>query len=267
VVRAIRGAVSRFADADGFFLSAGLAFFFLVTLIPIVLLGASIVGFVLSSSRLEDLLVGQLASNFPVYRREIHAALHRIMETRRISGMLGMVTLLLFATPLFSAARHVLDHVLGVRTDAHFIRRVFVDMGLVLLFCLLLFLGTAVTWVYHWLLVVVLEPAGMPGPWMARAGTALSVALSAALFFLAYRYVPHRRLRSRSAMAGALVGALLWEVAKQLFRLYIREIGVYDQIYGALGVLVAVVMFIFYSAVVFVFAAAYAAALDAPRRR
>jgi membrane protein len=68
-------------------------------------------------------------------------------------------------------------------------------------------------------------------------------------------------------MAGALTGAILWEVAKQLFRFYIRQIGLYDQIYGTLGILVAVVMFIFYSAVVFVFAAAYAAALDAHRRR
>jgi membrane protein len=225
------------------------------------------VGFVLSSSRAEDMLVGQLASNFPVYRREIHGALHRIVETRRMSGVLGTVTLLLFATPLFSAARHVLDHVIGVRTDAHFIRRVFVDMGLVLLFCVLLFLGTVVTWIYQWLLVVVLEPAGMPGAWVGAAGTGLSVALSAALFLLAYRYVPHRRLRWRSAMAGALTGAILWEVAKQLFRFYIRQIGLYDQIYGTLGILVAVVMFIFYSAVVFVFAAAYAAALDAHRRR
>jgi uncharacterized BrkB/YihY/UPF0761 family membrane protein len=55
-------------------------------------------------------------------------------------------------------------------------------------------------------------------------------------------------------------------VAKQLFRFYIREVGVYDQIYGALGVLVAFVMFVYYSAIVFVLAAAYAATLDTRRR-
>jgi len=41
---------------------------------------------------------------------------------------------------------------------------------------------------------------------------------------------------------------------------------VYDQIYGPLGVLVAFVMFTYYSAIVFVFAAAYAAERDARRR-
>jgi uncharacterized BrkB/YihY/UPF0761 family membrane protein len=43
-------------------------------------------------------------------------------------------------------------------------------------------------------------------------------------------------------------------------------VGLYDQIYGPLGVLVAFVMFVYYSAVVFVLGAAYVAVLDARRR-
>jgi membrane protein len=267
VFTGIRGALSRFSEADGFFLSAGLAFFFLVTLIPIILLTVSTVGFVLSTSRAEEMIIGQLAANFPVYRREVMSALRRIVETRGLSGLLGTVTLLFFATPLFSAARHVLDMVTGVKADVHFIRRVFADMALVVLLCVLLFLATVVAWFYHWFLVVVLQPAGMPGEWMGTAGTLLSIALSASLFYLAYRYVPHRPLSPGAAVAGAAMATVLWEIAKQLFRLYIRRIGLYDQIYGTLGVLVAVVMFTYYSAIVFVFAGAYAAALDARRPR
>ena len=64
-------------------------------------------------------------------------------------------------------------------------------------------------------------------------------------------------------MTGAMLAGLLWEAAKQLFRLYVQEIGVYDEIYGPLGVLAAFVMFVYYSAVVFVFSGAFVAALDA----
>ena len=73
-------------------------------------------------------------------------------------------------------------------------------------------------------------------------------------------------MRVEAALAGAILASGLWEVAKQLFRLYIRKMGVYDQIYGPLAVLVAFVMFVYYSAIVFVFAAAYAATLDTRRR-
>ncbi len=265
--RALRGAFSRFQAADGFFLSAGLAFFFLVTLIPLVLIGVSMVGFVLSTRQAEELVIGQLARNFPVYRRDIALTLLRIVETRRMSGALGMVTLVFFATPLFSASRLVLDRLIGVRADASFIRHVFVDMGLVLLLCTLLFLATVVTWVYQWVLVFVLQPVGMPSNWMSAASAALSLAFAVGLFYLAYRFVPHHRLRPRAAFAGAVAGALLWEMAKQLFRLYISRVGLYDQIYGTLGVLVAFVMFVYYSAIVFAFGGAYAASLDARRPR
>src|SRR4030095_1465803 len=101
----------------------------------------------------------------------------------------GMVTLLFFATPLFSASRLVLDRIIGVRGGESFLRRVFVDMGLVLALCVLLFLATVVTWIYQLLLVFVLQPAGMPTDWMNAASTALSVAFAVGLFYLAYRYV------------------------------------------------------------------------------
>ena len=75
----LRGAVSRFVAESGFFLAAALAFFFLVCVIPLMLLGVSTIGFVLSSEAAAQEVVGQLTRNFPVYRREISAAILRIV--------------------------------------------------------------------------------------------------------------------------------------------------------------------------------------------
>ena len=71
---------------------------------------------------------------------------------------------------------------------------------------------------------------------------------------------------NRSDLAGAILASLLWEVAKQLFGLYIQNVGLYDQIYGPLGILVAFVMFVYYSAIVFVFSGAFVATLESRRR-
>jgi membrane protein len=94
----------------------------------------------------------------------------------------------------------------------------------------------------------------------------LSLLISGTMFYLGYRYVPRRRPRVMAALGGAVMASVLWEVAKQLFALYIKRFGLYDQIYGPLGVLVAFVMFVYYSAIVFVLGAAYVAALDSRRR-
>lgn len=262
----IRGAFSRFHAHDGFFLAGGLAFFLLVCMIPIVLLGVSTIGFVLSTEQAAREVVGHISRNFPVYSREVTRVLLRIVETRRVSGILGTVILVVGAMPLFGAVRLVMHRMQGIREGPGLLRNLLVDAGMVLVMGVLLFFATAVTWLVHWFQEFVLVPAQAPRRWIEAVSLALSLGLSGTMFYLGYRFVPARRIRPLAALAGAAVASLLWEVAKQLFRLYIRNIGIYDQIYGSLAVLVAFVMFVYYSAVVFVFGAAYAASLDSRRR-
>ena len=89
--------------------------------------------------------------------------------------------------------------------------------------------------VFGWLKILVFQTMGMPTQWVRSWSLALALALSTAFFFVPYRYFPHRRVPAGAALAGALLAAVLWETAKQLFRLYILSFGVYDQVYGPLG--------------------------------
>ena len=259
----VRGAVKRFLTESGFFLSAGLAFFFLVCVIPLLLLGVATVGFVLSTEAAATEVVGQLTRNFPVYRREITGVLVRIVSTRTTSGILGTLILIFFSTPLFGASRLVLHRMLGVRGGGNYFRNLVLDSGMVLLLTVLLFAASSATWLFQWLQEFVIVDLHHRSAYFTSLG--FSLGLSAVMFYLAYRYVPRRRPRILPALAGAVIASLLWEVAKQLFRLYIRKVGIYDQLYGPFGVLVAFVMFVYYSAIVFTFGAAYVATLDARR--
>lgn len=258
-------AVGRFFEESGFFLAAGLAFCFLVCVIPLTLLGVSTLGFVLSTEQAEQEVVGQLARNFPVYRREIAALLLHVIDTRAVSGVAGLLILVFFSTPLFGASRLVLHRMLGVKADVGWVRNFIVDAGLVLVLTVLLFIASSVTWLFQWSQDFLL-PVETRRRWIGFTTLGFSVTLSAVMFYLGYRYVPRRRPRLVPTLAGAVLAAVLWEVAKQVFRLYIRQLAVYDQIYGPFGFLIAFVMFVYYSAIVFVFGAAYVASLDSRRK-
>ena len=262
----LRGALTRFLAVDGLFLSAGLAFFFLVCLIPLLVLAVSTVGFVFSSKQVAQDIVAQIALNFPVYRREITRVMLRIVETRTVSGVLGTLTLIVFSTPLFSASRLVMHRLLGVKAGGNFVRNMAIDAGMVLVLSVLLFAATVFTAVVQWFEALLFVPGTIAPKWTQRTSIGLSLLISGTMFYLGYRYVPRRRPRVLAALGGAVMASVLWEVAKQLFALYIKRFGLYDQIYGPLGVLVAFVMFVYYSAIVFVLGGAYVAALDSRRR-
>jgi membrane protein len=261
VIGTVRRTFASFFYHQGFFLAAGLSFYFLICIIPLLFLVVSAVGFVLTRETAVAAVVAELTRNFPVYRDEIRRGLVTIVRARTVSGILGTAILILFSTQLFSAMRLVLTQVYGARGRG-FIRGVLFDAVFVIALVPLFLLSMVASGLFAWFRRFVLAPANLPDPWWWLSGVAFGVGVSIVLFYLVFRYAATRLPSRRAALAGAVVTSGLWEIAKQLFRLYIREFDVYDQLYGALGALVAVVMFVYYTMVVFVLGAAYVAAVD-----
>jgi membrane protein len=67
----------------------------------------------------------------------------------------------------------------------------------------------------------------------------LPVFITLSFFFIVYRVVPHRVMRARHALAGAALATVLWEGAKAGFAYYVRNLAHYAGLYGTLeGVIV-----------------------------
>lgn len=268
MLRAIRTAGAGFRAHRGMFLASGLSFTFLICLIPILFFLVSLAGFVLSRRAAVEVVVNQLAHLAPVYRNELHQTLSEIVRRRGLSGLLGTVVLLLFASQLFGSLRLVLNEVFGFRAGPGFLRELLKDLLLLFLMGILFLASVVITDLFGWLKVLLMVPVGMPPEWIRSVFITLALGINTGMFFIAYRYFPHRKVAVGPALGGALLASILWEAAKQLFRWYILSVGVYDRIYGPLGVLVALSMFTYYSGVVFVLGAEFAAALrGGPRNR
>src|SRR5262249_23774336 len=95
----IRGAFSRFIAGDGLFLAAGLAFFFLVSLIPLTLIGVSIVGFALSSEQAARGVVGPLTRDLPVLTNPISRGPPRVRAGGEAPGGGGAPRVRAFCAP------------------------------------------------------------------------------------------------------------------------------------------------------------------------
>lgn len=88
--------------------------------------------------------------------------------------------------------------------------------------------------------------------------------------YLVYQFVPYTRVRVTAAIAGALVGATLWELGKFGFRFYLSRAVSFEQIYGALGTIPVLLLWLYLSWTVVIYGAEVAYVwqhLDVVRKR
>ena len=81
-----------------------------------------------------------------------------------------------------------------------------------------------------------------------------SYVITVALFVLVYRFMPRAEVTLRDTLPGAFLGGLLWEIAKYIFAWSLGYFH-YDQIYGSVGAVVAVLTWSYVSSLILLFGA------------
>jgi YihY family inner membrane protein len=81
-----------------------------------------------------------------------------------------------------------------------------------------------------------------------------SFLVTVALFVVVYRFMPKAEVILRDTLPGALIGGVLWEIAKYVFAWALNYFH-YDQIYGSVGAVVAVLTWSYVSSLILLFGA------------
>jgi membrane protein len=224
--------------------------------------------FLISDEMVLREVVDRLGTLLPVYQAEMEAALRAVIDARGVSSLIGTLILFFFASQLFAATRLVLNRVFQHKGRG-FIHGILFDLGMIIFLTIGFLASIGVTAAFAWVRGVALL-AGNGSVMSATlhwAGLVLTILIDTALFMVIYRFVPNRRIRWPSVLVGGLATAVLWESAKQAFRWYIERIGLYSAVYGSLGVTIALMMWVYYSATVFIIGAALIRGLEDHRTR
>jgi membrane protein len=78
---------------------------------------------------------------------------------------------------------------------------------------------------------------GQPALLALGAGL-IPLAINTLMFALMFRMVPRRRISWQSILPAALLGAVIWEIAKNLFGWYVTNLANYGVVYGSLGTVI-----------------------------
>ena len=168
--------------------------------------------------------------------------------------VLGFGMLLVGASGVFGELQSSLNEIWNVATPSHpffeLLRERAISFVMVLVMSLLM-LGSFLVSAAEGMAGKYLHgvSAGLDGLW--QLGTSgVSLLLTAGLFAVIYRLVPDPRILWRDVWAGAVIAAALFELGKWALGIYLGRSAIASS-YGAAGPLVIVLVWVFYSAQIF----------------
>ena len=280
------GGVYRYAfEKDIFLWAQAIAFKVLITIVPIVILATGIasrlLGKILEDPDAFDDVARFIREYMPAFDQsdQLLVLVERLQATGTFIAGLGILALVFAAMTLFTTLRIVIGNVFQEEWHRHrsvlrgyaFDIRMAAQVGL--LFVLTLGLSFLTTAIQQGGLEMAqrfdLDYVWLREGWR-RTFRFLSYLipyfLSTAMFFQLFYFIPKPHPPKRSALIGAVVTGLLWEVAKLSFTFYATSVGQFDRyvvpgteaeemisVLGqAFGLIIAFVFWVYYSGLVLV---------------
>ncbi|GAB5496724.1 MAG: hypothetical protein Phyf2KO_18040 [Phycisphaerales bacterium] len=151
-------------------------------------------------------------------------------------GAVGVLTLIYAALSMLIEIERAFNNVYRAQVGKSWGKRIIQYWSIITLGPILIFAASYVSESFRDI------GTGATGP---IAGFVVSVAISSLLLLLAYQIIPNTRVHVRTGIVGALVAAVLWEVAKWGFRLYLSYSVSYAKLYGSMALLPLFMLWIY----------------------
>ena len=245
-------------------LSAAIAFYSIISVLPILYLIFYASGLVLGSSESAYVAVVDFIKDLNPYVEE--KLIFEIKQLSDISGFVGWMALgfLLWISTMFvTSLETAFTTIFRVENKRHFSRSLtmgiaVIPAGLVaIIFSIIIGAGENV--IEKWKIGSFLVHNAMIHYF-------IPLSVIAAFFTLIYHVIPNKKITFSNALIGGLLSTTFLEIAKQLFNFYLAQGGnPASFVYGSLKALVYIVIWVFYLASITLFTAEIVSALE--RRR
>lgn len=244
----------EFQEDQAGIMGAELAYYTLFSIFPLILAVISLLGYALAlglplALDAQEYVLATVRANMPGVADIVSNTVEQVRTQRGTIGAMALVWLIISASAIFAQLQRTLNVIFDVEPPkrsliGNIIARVTnaaMVFGIVFLLLVAMLLDAALKF-------VVANTTWLPGSatvWMLLTPL-VSLAITAALFALMFKVLPQTRLSWREVLPGAIVGAVLWEVGKQILTWYIGR-QTYGEVYGPLAGVIALMVWIYYS--------------------
>jgi membrane protein len=239
-------------------LAAEMAYNAMLSLFPAILAVFTAIGLFRPLKTTFQALAGRLSEVAPTAALGLIEGFAKALSTTRDSSLfsLSFVFALWTASGALSAAMVALDqiHQIPRGRSRPFWKARLVALVLTIGAILLLMLALALVFVSDLVVRHLAQQSGALETTLLHLWRLLNLPLILGImsltFAFIYRFGPSQWNAGQPIMPGAILAALFWAIISNLFRIYVQHFGNYNQVYGAVGAVIVLLLWLYMSALV-----------------
>ena len=254
----------QFHENDLFTSAAAMSYFGLLTLFPTLLLLLALGKRLAAGSYMVNDMLRRVVQVYPGSGDFLNSTINSLSDVGTGVIITCFVVVLWAGSWVFAVIERALNRIWGT-TSRTFLHGRALTLGMIGIVGLLLSISVLATSV-----LVALQQLAARLPlrvlervaWLSAVGSGfwqlilalVSILVTISLFIVVYRFVPNASVKLRDTLPGAVAGGLLWELSKYIFAWSLHYFH-YDQIYGSVGAVVAVLTWGYVSSLILLFGA------------
>lgn len=255
----IKALINIFRKKDIFTLAAAIAFYAFLSIFPFLIMLLYVSSIFLKEAVTVEKIKLYLRLFPPSVIDTVIANLESILQSGQILSLISFLFLVYFAFNVFSHLEQALNKILsrGRKVKSWKATLKAFTFFLITAFVLLVSFFSGNTFL---VLASRLEKIPLVDSYLVILLGHMVV--ETFFFALSYKFLSHRKLSFKSVLAGGFTATILWEILKHIFGVYIVRVKLYSVIYGSIGSLILLMLWLYYSTLVYLLGAGIAQELD-----
>ncbi len=260
LVRVFVRATTRFNAEAGTFMAPSIAYNIISSAVPVTLVAVATLAFIYGDSEGIERVRQGIHVYVPQMQTLLTQNLNAAVRYRGLSGIIGLLSLIWAGKNLFGALIYALNRAFDISKYRFFVWDIAIAIIMVPLVGIVVVLATAVP-VAITLVVQLLRLEWLR--WIPQiASYAASLLLIFFVFTFLYAYLPNRKPCWPAILIGSSVSSVGYVLAQIAFAVYTSYAASAFAIYGALSAVFGLLLWLYYSSVVFLFGAFVSAAWE-----
>jgi len=238
--------------------AAAIAFYAILSLIPLFLLTLLAAGYFFSAHpQIQKDIATNIRAIHPFFSDELLNNILKLKESRHSVGWIGIISLLWLSAMIFEALEKALNIIFRAKTLRNFVASKLLALAMIPLGWLVSITSVGITYIAMvlWKQSPLVKSRFLSSCYTIVPRHLIPYLLTVAFVTLLYRIIPKVRISLRGAIGGAMIFATLLEAAKYFFAWYITNYTHYDVIFGSMEAVVLLVIWVFYVAIMLLFCA------------